>query len=287
LARLYPQAGTILVDGVDISLASRSALRAGIATVAQKPFFHGGSVRSNLSLWCARSYGAPVQHTLGSLDAEVADSVFWRALTVVGLAEKVGAAGAGLDALLDGEEGGGAQGGGGGGCGGGGGSSDGSGSGQRLSLSQGERQLLSVARLMVPFCRAEAAAAPRGAGRSPPRFAVRSDDARHGRLPCLVLADEPTSSLDAEGDQRVLRLLTSLPATLLCVCHRLENVRQFDHVIVLGDGLVIEQGSPADLLDGGNGGGGGGGGGGGELARLMAQHHQHQQQQQQQQQQQH
>ncbi len=71
--------------------------------------------------------------------------------------------------------------------------------------------------------------------------------------PGLVLLDEPTANLDPEGvaDVRdaVEALLERHPATLVVVEHRVEVwLPVVDRVIVLGDGGVVADGTPADVL---------------------------------------
>ncbi|MGH8918055.1 MAG: ABC transporter ATP-binding protein, partial [Actinomycetes bacterium] len=69
--------------------------------------------------------------------------------------------------------------------------------------------------------------------------------------PVLVL-DEATSALDPATEARVmgnLRAATAHRAVLL-VAHRASTVAHADRVVVLEEGRVVEQGSPADLLAG-------------------------------------
>lgn len=71
--------------------------------------------------------------------------------------------------------------------------------------------------------------------------------------PGLVLLDEPTANLDphgvAEVRDAVTRMLDTHPATLVVVEHRVEVwLPVVDRVIVLGDGGVIADGAPGDVL---------------------------------------
>ncbi|MDE2119312.1 MAG: thiol reductant ABC exporter subunit CydD [Betaproteobacteria bacterium] len=65
----------------------------------------------------------------------------------------------------------------------------------------------------------------------------------------LMLLDEPTASLDGALEQQVLDGLR--PAlrgrTVLMVAHRLRSLELADHVLVLEQGRVVEQGTPAQL----------------------------------------
>jgi len=66
----------------------------------------------------------------------------------------------------------------------------------------------------------------------------------------LVLLDEPTSALDADAEHRLLERLGDLMEgrTTLLISHRLSTVRLADHIVVLQDGRVVEQGSHNALV---------------------------------------
>jgi len=66
----------------------------------------------------------------------------------------------------------------------------------------------------------------------------------------LVLLDEPTEGLDAQTERQVLDLLNEVmkEKTLLMVTHRLRGLSQFDQIIVMDNGEVIEQGNHAALM---------------------------------------
>ncbi len=68
--------------------------------------------------------------------------------------------------------------------------------------------------------------------------------------PPLLLLDEATSALDAESEREVQLALDSvLPGrTSLTIAHRLATVLQADRIIVLEDGVVVEQGQHAELI---------------------------------------
>jgi ATP-binding cassette subfamily B protein len=66
----------------------------------------------------------------------------------------------------------------------------------------------------------------------------------------LVILDEPSSGLDAEAEHEIhstLRASRRGHATLL-ISHRLNTVREADHIVVLVDGVVAEQGDHATLM---------------------------------------
>jgi ATP-binding cassette subfamily B protein len=88
------------------------------------------------------------------------------------------------------------------------------------SLSGGERQRLAIARALY-------------------------------RDPAILILDEATSSLDAASIVRVRRMAQERRArgrTVVVIAHDLNLVIEADHIVVLHDGVVVEQGTHADLL---------------------------------------
>ena len=71
----------------------------------------------------------------------------------------------------------------------------------------------------------------------------------------IVLLDEATASLDVENETKVQGALSRLlqSKTVLVIAHRMRTVEAADHIVVLADGKVAEEGRPEDLLqkDGG------------------------------------
>jgi len=66
----------------------------------------------------------------------------------------------------------------------------------------------------------------------------------------LVILDEPSSGLDAEAEFQIhtrLKLNRTGNATVL-ISHRLNAIRDADHIIVLADGVIAEQGSHDSLM---------------------------------------
>ena len=71
----------------------------------------------------------------------------------------------------------------------------------------------------------------------------------------IVLLDEATASLDVENETKVQGALSRLLAgkTVLVIAHRMRTVEAADKIVVLKDGKVAEEGSPAELLQNENG----------------------------------
>ncbi|MGY1600913.1 ABC transporter ATP-binding protein [Geodermatophilus sp. SYSU D00815] len=70
--------------------------------------------------------------------------------------------------------------------------------------------------------------------------------------PALLVLDEATSSLDVPSERLVQRALRTLLAdrTALIIAHRLSTVEIADRVLVMEDGRLVEDGSPAELAAG-------------------------------------
>lgn len=88
------------------------------------------------------------------------------------------------------------------------------------NLSQGQRQLMSIAR------------------------AVLSN-------PSILILDEATSSVDTRTEARIQKALLRLMEgrTSFVIAHRLSTIRDADKVIVIKDGEIVEQGTHQQLLD--------------------------------------
>jgi len=88
------------------------------------------------------------------------------------------------------------------------------------NLSQGQRQLLAIAR------------------------AILAD-------PAILILDEATSSVDTRTEARIQKALLRLMAgrTSFVIAHRLSTIRDADHVLVINNGQIVEQGTHQQLLD--------------------------------------
>lgn len=90
---------------------------------------------------------------------------------------------------------------------------------QGLNLSGGERQRVGLARAIL-------------------------------RDPDILILDEATSALDAALEARIRGALEQrfVGRTILIITHRLETVRHVDHVIRMGEGKILAQGPPGEIL---------------------------------------
>jgi ABC-type multidrug transport system fused ATPase/permease subunit len=88
-----------------------------------------------------------------------------------------------------------------------------------VGLSVGERQRLQIARILVD-------------------------------RPAILVLDEATANLDYATEQEVKKSLGSLSyrPTTLVIAHRYSMVKDADHVIVMDQGRIVEQGTPDQLI---------------------------------------
>ncbi|MBP3577342.1 MAG: ATP-binding cassette domain-containing protein, partial [Lachnospiraceae bacterium] len=87
------------------------------------------------------------------------------------------------------------------------------------SLSQGQKQLLCIARVML--C-----------------------------LPPMLILDEATSSIDTRTEIRIQKAFATMMQgrTSFIVAHRLSTIMEADTILVMKDGNIIEQGNHEELL---------------------------------------
>jgi ATP-binding cassette subfamily B protein len=66
----------------------------------------------------------------------------------------------------------------------------------------------------------------------------------------IVILDEPTTGLDDLSAELVMRALKRLmeDKTVIVITHQLENVRNMDRIVVLRDGKLHQEGTPAEIL---------------------------------------
>ncbi len=66
----------------------------------------------------------------------------------------------------------------------------------------------------------------------------------------LLLLDEATSALDSESEEAIQEALTKLMRgrTVIAIAHRLSTVHNFDRIVVLRSGQVVQDGPPDQLM---------------------------------------
>lgn len=85
------------------------------------------------------------------------------------------------------------------------------------NLSQGQRQLLCLARALL-------------------------------KNPRVLVMDEATASIDYATDAAIQKTIHELTSTIITIAHRLQTVVDYDKVLVLDKGEVVEYGHPYDLI---------------------------------------
>ena len=70
-------------------------------------------------------------------------------------------------------------------------------------------------------------------------------------VPDIILLDEATASLDVENESAVQEALSRLlqDKTVLVIAHRMRTVAGADHIVVLENGHVAQQGTPEELME--------------------------------------
>jgi len=88
-----------------------------------------------------------------------------------------------------------------------------------LKLSGGEKQRLAIARMLL-------------------------------KRPAIMVFDEATSSLDSRTEKNINQAIREVSAgyTSLIIAHRLSTIIDADKIVVVDDGIVVEQGKHAELL---------------------------------------
>ena len=66
----------------------------------------------------------------------------------------------------------------------------------------------------------------------------------------IILLDEATAGLDAENETKIQAGISELvrDKTVIVIAHRMRTVRNADHIVVLKNGTVAEQGTPDELM---------------------------------------
>ena len=87
------------------------------------------------------------------------------------------------------------------------------------TLSQGQKQLLCIARVML-------------------------------KLPPMLILDEATSSIDTRTEMKIQNAFSDMMKgrTSFIVAHRLSTIKEADKILVMKDGSIVEQGNHEELL---------------------------------------
>jgi ABC-type methionine transport system ATPase subunit len=85
------------------------------------------------------------------------------------------------------------------------------------NLSQGQRQLLCLARALL-------------------------------KNPKVLMMDEATASIDYNTDNKIQETIRELKSTIITIAHRLQTIVDYDKVLVLDKGQVVEYGHPYELM---------------------------------------
>ncbi|KAL4749632.1 P-loop containing nucleoside triphosphate hydrolase protein [Aspergillus terricola var. indicus] len=172
----------IIIDGVDIATLPRQAICAAVAVVPQHPFFlKHTTVRDNLIVLHRQQHWQEQQQAGDDKIRQVLHR-----LKIDDVIDRLG----GLDSPLDADQ-----------------------------LSQGQRQLLCIARAML-------------AGKR------------------IILIDEASSNVDERSERLIRHVMREQFAscTVIAVAHRLGAVVDFDRVAVMGGGRLLDWDSPRALL---------------------------------------
>ncbi|OTB05135.1 hypothetical protein M426DRAFT_57371 [Hypoxylon sp. CI-4A] len=203
---LEARSGSINIDGIDISKIKLHDLRSRLAIIPQDPVLFSGTVRSNLDPFDdhtdAELFDSLARVHLISEDENRSTSANNSTPATPGTTTPTSSTGRAkkntnifLNLLSPISEGG-------------------------LNLSQGQRQLLCLARAIVS-------------------------------RPKVMVLDEATSAVDMTTDALIQRSIREEfgDSTLLVIAHRLSTIADFDRILVLSDGKVAEYGSPKELWE--------------------------------------
>ena len=198
--------GKILIDDVDVGLIGLRDLREAITMVPQEPTLFTGTIRSNLDPFDTYT------------DEEVFSAL--RRVQLIGAHESTNGSTSPLlpvtPTIVAPEDGAGAS------------AAEATNKNIFLNLgaivtesgsnlSQGQRQLLCLARAML-------------------------------QKPSVLVMDEATASIDFATDAKIQETIRELTSTIVTIAHRLQTIVDYDKVLVLDKGRVVEYGHPWELI---------------------------------------
>ncbi|TGO04457.1 ABC transporter ATP-binding protein [Serinibacter arcticus] len=185
IMRFYEiQGGRITLDGVNTRDMTRDDLRASVGMVLQDAWLFEGTIAQNICYPLQQEAGGEITPGMRAQMLRAAEATHVDAI-VRSLPD-------GYDTVL---------------------------SAEGTSLSQGERQLLTIARAFVA---------------DPP----------------ILILDEATSSVDTRTEVLVQKAMNALRVgrTSFVIAHRLSTITGADVIVVMEHGRIVEQGSHAELL---------------------------------------
>ncbi|KAI0904579.1 multidrug resistance-associated protein [Ustulina deusta] len=209
---LEAETGKILIDGVDIGLIGLKDLRQAITIVPQDPTLFAGSIRTNLDpfdLYTDDEVFSALRkvHLIGTSEANAVPAT--HATQTILAEEPSGTDGGDEIATV---------------------ASTPSATNKNIfldlsspvaesgsNLSQGQRQLLCLARAML-------------------------------KAPKVLVMDEATASIDYNTDSKIQETIRELNTTIITIAHRLATIVDYDKVLVLDHGAVVEYDHPHELL---------------------------------------
>jgi ABC-type multidrug transport system fused ATPase/permease subunit len=192
---LEARQGSIHVDGLDISKIKLHSLRSRLAIIPQDPVLFSGTVRSNLDAFDEHTDNelcdALQRVHLVSAPTTRGERVPVTPTSTANANQNINPFSSLLSPIVEGG----------------------------LNLSQGQRQLLCLARAIVS-------------------------------RPKIMVLDEATSSVDMATDALIQRSIREefADSTLIVIAHRLSTIVDFDKILVIDDGRVAEFGTPKELM---------------------------------------
>jgi ABC-type multidrug transport system fused ATPase/permease subunit len=192
---LEAREGVVLIDGLDISKIRLQDVRSRLAIIPQDPVLFSGTIRSNLDPFDEHD-DTELRDALRRVhlasDTNVASNEPSGATTPVDTNSNTNIFRKLTSKISEGG----------------------------LNLSQGQRQLLCLARAIVS-------------------------------RPKIMVLDEATSAVDMETDALIQRSIREefQDSTLIVIAHRLSTIADFDKILVMGDGRVLEYDEPRLLME--------------------------------------